>query len=270
MFGSKLNYETHFFVSGLGGTPSARELSGIESLDIGYSNSAKTVNPLGYSKGVTAVGQATSQEVSFSRYLIYDDPILDFTGQEVMRGSINYDNNIAYGFESGYLTSYSVNCAVGSVPKVNASFVVYDELRSGVSASGTASTAILIPNQGSITATCDNSTTNRVLGFDYSIQVTKKPYYTIGRESPIEVKHIDPVNYTASVQMEVDDALMESGYSFLDQGKEGKSLSFTVKGRDGTTLQSLTIPRASLVSEQVNSSSNGSLRLTLNYVGHSS
>jgi hypothetical protein len=70
--------------------------------------------------------------------------------------------------------------------------------------------------------------------------------------------------------MEVDDALMESGYSFLDQGKEGKSLSFTVKGRDGTTLQSLTIPRASLVSEQVNSSSNGSLRLTLNYVGHSS
>ena len=40
MYGSKLNYETHLFISGEGGTPSARELSGVDSFNIGYQNKA--------------------------------------------------------------------------------------------------------------------------------------------------------------------------------------------------------------------------------------
>ena len=223
MFGSTLNYESHFFISGQDGTPAARELSGISSLDIGYQNAANITDLLGYQNGVTTIGGPTSQEVSLSRYLIYDDPILAFTGaSEVMRGSFNYDNNASYGFESGYLTSYSVNCAVGSVPRVSTSLVVYDELRSGVNASGGGRQTIYIPSQGSMTATCDNTTTNRVVGFDYSLEVARKPYYTIGSETPIEVKYIPPIKYSASVQIEVDDVFLESGYSFLTAGKKKK------------------------------------------------
>jgi len=273
MYDTTLNYQNHFFISGLvgiGATIAPRELSGIESLDIGYSNSANTLSPLGSSQGLTTIGGPTQQTVSFSRYLIYNDPILDFTGaSSKLAGSFNYDNNAAYGFEEGYLSSYSVNCAVGAVPKVNASFVVYDEMRSGINASGASPTTIYIPSQGSITATCDNSTTNRVIGFDYSLAVTKKPYYTVGLETPTEVKHINPIQYTASVQLEVDDIFLESGLSFLGYGKENKTVSFTINGRDGTSLQTLTIPKASLVSEQLISSADGAVRLTLNYVGHS-
>ena len=270
MFGSTLNYESHFFISGQDGSSDGRELSGVSSIDIGYRNSANTTNILGYQQGVTTIGGPTSQEVSLSRYLIYVDPVLDFTGaSEVMKGSFNYDNNASYGFESGYLTSYSVNCAVGSVPKVNTSLVVYDELRSGVNASGTTAQAIYIPSQGSITATCDNTATNRVVGFDYALEVVRKPYYTIGFETPIEVKYIPPIKYTASVQLEVDDVFLESGYTFLTTGKEEKTVSFVINGRDGTSLQSLTIPKASLVNEQLSASADGSVRLTLNYVGHS-
>ena len=193
-----------------------------------------------------------------------------FTGaSEVMKGSFNYDNNASYGFESGYLTSYSVNCAVGAIPSVNASIVVYDELRSGVNATGDTVQAIHIPSQGSMTATCDNTTTSRVLGFDYALEVVRKPYYTVGSEIPVEVKYISPIKYSASVQLEVDDVFLESGYSFLEAGKEEKSVSFTINGRDGTSLQSLTIPKASLVSEQLSASADGSVSLTLNYVGHS-
>ena len=75
MYGSKLNYETHLFISGEGGSPSARELSGVDSFNIGYQNKANLINPLGYSEGVTAIAGNTAQTVSFSRYLIYDDPI---------------------------------------------------------------------------------------------------------------------------------------------------------------------------------------------------
>ena len=270
MYGTTLNYDCHFFIAGADGSPSARELSGVQSLDMGYSNSSNIAKPLGSVRGVTTVGGATSQTVSFSRNLIYEDPILDFTGEsEAMKGSFNYKNNTSYGFNSGYLTSYSVNCAVGSVPKVNSSFVVYDEMKSGINASGTTQTPIDIPSQGSITATCDHSTTNRVLGFDYSLSVKKIPYYTIGSETPVEVKHVNPIEYSASVQIDVDDIFLASGFSFFEEGRSDKTLSFSVKGRDGTNLQTLSIPKASLVSEQINASADGSVRLTLNYIGHS-
>lgn len=268
MYDTTLNYDCHFFISGADGSPSARELSGVESLDIGYSNSSNVLAPLGTTRGLTAVGGATSQTVSFSRNLIYEDPILAFTGaSEAMAGSFNYSNNASYGFKSGYLSSYSVNCAVGSIPKVNTSFVVYDEMRSGVNATGTVPTPIYIPSQGSITATCDNSSSNRVIGFDYSLTMNKKPYYTIGSEVPTEVKHIDPIQYSASVQMEVDDTFLKSGFDFLN-ARENKTVSFLLSAKNGDGIQLLTIPNASLVSEQLTSSSDGAVRLTLNYVGH--
>ena len=141
-------------------------------------------------------------------------------------------------------------------------------MRSGINATGNTATNIFIPSQGSITATCDNSSTNRVVGFDYSLTLNKKPYYTIGSEAPVEVKHINPIQYSASVQIEVDDIFLQSGFDFLST-RENKSVSFSIKGRDGTTLQNLTIPKASLVSEQLTSSSDGAVRLTLNYLGHS-
>jgi len=200
---------------------------------------------------------------------MYEDPILAFTGEsEAMKGSFNYKNNTSYGFNSGYLTSYSVNCAVGSIPKVNTSFVVYDEMKSGINATGSVPTPIYIPSQGSISATCDNSTSNRIIGFDYSLTMNKIPYYTIGSETPVEVKHINPIEYTASVQMEVDDTFLKSGFNFLD-AREDKTVSFLLSSRDGDGIQQLSIPNASLVSEQLSSSSDGSVRLTLNYIGHS-
>jgi len=260
MFGTKLNSESHFFVSG-------QQLSGVESLDIGYNNSTSILNPLGFTSGVTSISGPTNQTVSFSRNLIYSDPILTYTGSHAISGSLNYNGN-AYGFRSGYLTSYSVNCAVGSIPKVNTSIAVYDEMASGIDMSGDITTSLSIPRQGSISATCDNSTTNRVVGFDYSLTVNRKPYYTIGSETPVEVKLIRPINYTASVQLEVDNAFLESGYAFLGTGKNSRTVNFTINGRDGTTLQSLSIPNACLVGEQINTSADGAIRLTLSYMGH--
>ena len=166
------------------------------------------------------------------------------------------------------MTNYSVNCAVGSIPKVNTNISVYDEMAPGIDMSGDITTILSIPKQGSISATCDNTTTNRVVGFDYSLTVNRKPYYTIGSETPVEVKLIRPINYTASVQLEVDDAFLEGGYAFLGTGKNSRAVTFTINGRGGDTLQSLTIPNACLVGEQLNTSADGAIRLTLNYMGH--
>jgi hypothetical protein len=261
MFGTRLNYDCDFFVSG-------QRLSGIQNLDIAYSNSAVVTKPLGYVEGTTTIAGPTQQSVSLNRYFIYDDPIYNYTGDTNMSGSIEY-GGISYGFQSGYLTSYSVNAAVGTVPQVNANIVVYDEMRSGYSASGNvAHPTIDVPTQGSMSITSDWTNSNRVIGMDYSVSSNRKPYYSVGSEAPIGVAFLPPLEITASVQYDVDEAFMASGYSFLGDGKENKTAILQINGRDGTNLATLSVPNASLVGETLTASSQGNLILTQEYVGH--
>lgn len=262
MFGQISNYENKLFISG-------QEILGVETVDISYSNSASVTKLLGFAKGLTTIGAAPQQNISISRNLIYQDPLINYTGSNAISGSLNYNNN-SYGFKSGYLNEYMVNCAVGSIPKVSSNITIYDELKTGVNdASGsTATPTIFIPNQGSISLSCDNSTTNRVVGFDYALKMATKPVYSIGSKFPTEIAKVGPIEYSASVQIDVDDAFLSSGMSFLSS-RQNKTVSFTIKSRDNTTvIQQLSIPNASLVGESLSSSADGGIKLTLNYIGH--
>lgn len=262
MFGSRLNDEVNVNVAGTA-------LSGISSVDFSYSNSSNIIKPLGSQRGLTTVAGATQQQVSIARHLIYDDPILDYTGSSSMTGNIRYGGNV-YRFSDAYLNSYSVNCAVGSVPKVNASISVFNECFSSSESSnefGSSISNIYIPSQGSISITCDNSSTNRVIGFDYSITATRKVHFSIGAETPVSVELLPPLEYAAQVQIEVDAALPQRSFNFLDN-RENKTVSFDINGRGGQDIQALTIPNATLVSESLSASDNGSAILNLNYIGH--
>ena len=261
MFGSISNYENKFFITG-------QQVVGIESIDINYSNSPTVNKILGSTKGLTTIGASTQQKISIARNLIYNDPFLSYTGSSNITGGINYDNK-SYRFNSGYLDEYMVNCAVGSIPKVTTNITVYDEMQTGAEFANSNSTpTILIPNQGSISITCDNSTTNRVVGFDYAVKAYRKPIYTIGSLFPSEVVSFPVLEYASSIQIDVDDAFLQSGLSFL-ANRQNKSVSFIINGRDGSLIQSLSIPNASLVGESLSSSADGGVKLTLNYIGHS-
>jgi hypothetical protein len=261
MFGSISNYENKFFITG-------QQVVGIESIDVNYSNSPTINKILGSTKGLTTVGATTQQKLSITRNLIYSDPFLSYTGSSNITGGINYDNK-SYRFNSGYLDEYMVNCAVGAIPKVTTNITIYDEMQTGVAfADSTSTPTILIPNQGSISVTCDNSTTNRVVGFDYAVKAYRKPMYTIGSILPSEVISFPILEYASSIQIDVDDAFLQSGFSFL-RNRENKSVSFTINGRNGSLIQAFTIPNASLVGEAISSSADGGIKLTLNYIGHS-
>lgn len=261
MFDTKLNYETRFFAAG-------QELSGIESVTIGYGQQPNIIKPLGSSQGATVVNGETQKTLSISRNLIYNDPLLAYTGNLVLDASINYENS-SYGFKSGYMNSYMVNCAIGSVPKVTTNFIIYDDLVEGANSFGNNThPPISIPHQGTISIQCDNSTSNRVVGFDYSIKNSFKPLYTIGSKLPSRVEFLPPVEIGASIQIEVDDAFLENSSNFLTL-RQNKSVYIVVNGRDNSTIQTLLIPNASLISEQLSASADGVLKLTLNYIGHS-
>ena len=261
MFGSISNYENKFFITG-------QQVVGIESIDINYSNSPTINKILGSAKGLTTIGGVTQQKLSLTRNLIYNDPLLSYTGLSNITGGINY-NDKSYRFNSGYLDEYMVNCAIGAIPKVTTNITVYDEMQTGIQFTDSNSIpTILIPNQGSISVTCDNSSTNRVIGFDYAIKAYRKPMYTIGSLFPSEIVSFPVLEYASSVQIDIDDAFLQSGLSFL-KNRENKSISFIINGRDGSLIQTLSIPNASLVGESLSSSADGGIKLTLNYIGHS-
>lgn len=263
MFGQINNYENKLFVSG-------QEILGVESVEVSYSNSPNISKLLGFSRGLTTVNGSPQQKISISRNLIYQDPLINYTEADAISGSLNYNSN-SYGFKSGFLDEYMVSCAVGSIPKVSTNITIYDELKTGINnASGSVSTPnIYIPNQGSISLSCDNSSTNRVVGFDYSIKTSRKPIYSIGSKLPTEVVVVGPTEFSASVQVEVDDAFLASGMSFLTI-RQNKTVVFTIKSRDNSViLQQLSIPNASLVGESLSSNADGGVKITLNYIGHS-
>lgn len=263
MFGQISNHENKFYISG-------QEIVGVESLDISYSNSASVSKFLGFSVGQTTVSSPPDQKVTVTQNLIYSGGLSNYTGSNNISGSINYNGN-NYGFKSGYLNEYLVNCAVGSIPKVTSNITVYDTMKTGVNnASGSVATpTIYIPNQGSISITCDNSTTNRVVGFDFAMKIDRRPIYSIGSILPTEIVTMPVVEYSANVQIDVDDAFLSTSSGFLSS-RQNKTVSFAVRSRDNSQiLQQLTIPKASLVSESLSSSADGGVKLTLNYIGHS-
>jgi hypothetical protein len=76
------------------------------------------------------------------------------------------------------------------------------------------------------------------------------------------------IEFAASVQIDLDDLFLRSGFDFISD-RQNKNLSFSIKSRDLTqTLQSLTMPNASLVGESLSNNADGGIKLTLNYIGH--
>jgi hypothetical protein len=274
MFGAKLNNEVSFYIG-------SQRISGVNSIDISYSNDAQIIKPLGYSQGVTVHNNDSKKNISISRDFIlskdaldsrdyFIDRFLDYTTTKIVSGAIDYENK-SYIFD-GYMTNYSVNFAVGSPPKSNVNIVAYTAMFSGANPSRSPSIYDLTlqpPKQGDISIVCDNYSSNRVIGFDYSITSNKKPIYSIGSTSPSIVEFIPPLEYSATVQIEVDDAFMQNSQYFLTN-KQNKNVYLSVYNEEKTLeIIRFSVPKASLVSEQLSASADGVLKLTLSYIGHS-
>lgn len=273
MFGAKLNNEVSFYLD-------TYKMSGVNSVDISYSNDSQTIKPLGYSKGVSVHNNDSKKNISISRDFLltkttvdgsnnYYDKLLSYTGYQRISGAVDYERG-SYSFQSGYMTDYSVNFAVGSMPKSSSNIIVYGQMLSGVPEyRGGVDTLSFIPTQKCISITCDNYSSNRVIGFDYSIRSNGKAIYSIGSTLPSVVEFIPPLEYSATVQIEIDDAFMQNSQNFLTN-KENKNVYLSVYNEERTLERiRFSVPKASLVSEQLSASADGVLKLTLSYIGHS-
>ena len=245
MKNATLNYENHFFLNG-------STISGITSVNGSYNiNYApiKTVG-VGYNKQIIAEVPATN--FSISKYLLYDEPFLYFTGENYNKtaksfnGSLNY-NNKKFGFQSGYLNSFGLSCSVGDIPTTDMDIIIYGDVGPAYNASGSLKAPyISVPQVKDIILTCSGSSTNRIVNFNYNINCPKEPIYLFNQPTgssgtsgssgssgknyiPSEVLLKLPIEIDASFSLEVDDYTSKNLYDILNSDNDA-NFSITING----------------------------------------
>jgi hypothetical protein len=241
-----LNYENIFYLN-------STTISGITSIDGSYSINYEPIKTIGVGYSKQIIAEVPVANFSIDKYLLYNDPFLQFTGEnrnrtaKSFRGSINY-NGKKLGFQSGYLNSFSLSCSVGEVPTTTADIIVYGDLGPNYNASGNFKPPELsVPQIKDITLTCSGSSSNRITSFDYSINCPKQPIYLINQSGynysgpnigpttplanyiPSEVLLNVPIEADASFTLEVDDYESQSLYDRLTNDIDN-SFSINIKG----------------------------------------
>lgn len=256
-----LNYEQQFYIDGM-------LLSGVTDIQGGYSIDESPINIIG--KGYThPIRQGPLVgNFSISKYYIGEEPLLDYVGDFPISGSINYHDK-SFGFESGYLTEYTINAGIGQIPQSSASIVVHGDIGSGINASGNASHPVIeIPNQGSIKLNCKGFSTNRVTSFNYTIRINKYPLYKIGSPFAFQVDTQYPIVQEANFSIDVSNIEMNKIREYLITPQQ-QDLTIEFKNPiNDNRIELFTINNARLLSQSISSSSDDLMTIDLVYNGY--
>lgn len=291
---SVANYEQKFFIDKQG-------ISGIRDVSLSYSVPEQPINILGVGFARSVYNSPFQGNCSFSRDVLYNDPILSYTGENSASGTIVYDNDSkVIGFNSGYLTDYSIDCRIGDTPTVSCSFLSFGEFGSGTR-NGALDTSgnfnpinnLTAANQGSIFAEISGSGSNRVVAASQRISIQRQPIYSLreGKSNlPIQVITKYPIELDTSFTIEIDDLnvanmidnITSGNYERIRLGiKESLRQSLFLYDHNGETIDdhnddplqdngSRTLFEFSsitgkMISQRVTSSSNGVLTVQLGF-----
>lgn len=252
------NYDQTLYIDG-------RAVSGVTSINGGYDINQEPIHILGkgFAFGVKQGPLVGSFDIS--KYYIGKEVLLNYTGDNPIKGSINYGDK-TFGFEAGYLTEYSLSCGIGQIPSATASFQVYGDIGAGINAEGnTPHPQISIPNQGSIEIDLDGYLSNRITDFSFNMRMNRTPIYTIGSPFPILVNQVFPIIQECNFTMEVFDYEVHRLKEFLKSPIE-QNISLTINNPiDNSHLDTFTLNKAKLLNESISSSSDNSLSVNLTY-----
>jgi len=286
-----LGYEQKFFINGT-------QMSGVQSVNGSYGISEKPINVLGWghATGLNALSAPLEGQFSINSALVSEDFFLQFTGDVPFTGSINHGRKY-YGFGNGYITSHSVNCAVGQIPTTSTSIKVFGDMGGspdflqvgddgsiflqedgtfGIATEGSVGNqnynasgsnpfpTIRVPNQGSMTVECAGATTDRVTSFNHAIEVPISPIYTVGSSVPAQVDVVWPISCTTSFSLDIDKYNYTRLRSYLTSPTI-ENIAIKINDSFGSTIQDYTVKDARLISEQMDATAEGRLTVNLEY-----
>jgi len=240
------SYEQIFYLGGTG-------VSGIRNLSAGYSVGQKQIKALGAGFTQEVIAEPLRGDMSMTRDMLYQDPVLGLTGEAPISGTLLYGVELdgaekVYGFNTGYLTSYSINCNVQDVPTIESTFAVFGQLGSGVREgeldySGVAPLQNLgVVNHESVFLTFNGSGTNRAVSASQTYNINRVPIYTLDQKTseiyyaPSEVLTEYPIDITTNLTIEMDD--YETA-NMIDNIRSGNYQTLGVEIRLGAKAETL-------------------------------
>ena len=229
-------------------------LSGVTSFDGNFDIPYENIDILGGNYLAETQGEI-GRDISINRVLINKDPLKSLTGDACCSGFINY-KNLSFGFQSGYLTDYTVSCDVGSIAEISTNFTVYGNIGGNVDYNMPPSDPndefIYVANFGNIFVSANEGSTNRIVGFSYSVNSERIPTFVLGNINPKEVFLKRPVTVELTLNIEIDD-YESSDIQTLLCNPNIQNITIDLKNCDNTiTIESFYMPNARLISNSYN------------------
>jgi hypothetical protein len=259
---STSSYDVSFIVEGY-------QLSGVTDVDGSYSITETPINVLGFGYSTPTLTAPFQGDFNINRNMVSKDALLPYTGDVHLNGAIKYKGK-TFGFTSGYLSNYSISCAVGQVPSISNQVTVLGEIvPTGMSFPITEThPAIQIPQQVTISIYCTCASTNRVSSFSYSVSSPREPIYALNDSFPVQVNLNYPLEIDANFTLEIDDYEAREVMDYLvDHNKD--TIEILIKNpSDNSVIESYSITNPELIGESIAASNGSDVSIELSYKGY--
>jgi hypothetical protein len=270
--------EQHFFING-------NEVAGLQNLDIEYSPAIAPLKHIGCGgQYFTLPSSRFGGQASATALLISNDPFIALTGNSGVNGYIvkTYNNTSQnFSFVSGYLSSYTINCSVGQIPQINASFDIFGEIGKVDSsdaarissdfaaiASYTPNMPLRIASSNSISLNISDFNTNRVQSFNLGINCARNPIYILGNRYPSRVENEYPIAITLDFAMDLNDYNAKKASLFpLRDTKSNVTIGFN-DIQNGQSILNFSFPNMTFAGEAQRANVNSSVSVVTKYIAY--
>jgi len=251
-------------------------IQGVQSVSAQYDSVARPLRNLGINsiKYVPEGPQTATLNVS-TLLTNFVSPSAPVTSTEVMQnftGDISFSGIVNHGtknfiFTEGYMETYSVNCAIGEIPQVSTTSVIYGEFGTGTLANVPVDnypSTLNIPSYSSMEINLDTFTTNRVNSFSVDIATPRIPLYAVGKDTPTGVIAGTPVEVNVNFAIEPDDYEIKNMRFVPDQTVFQNTVITLKKNNSNATLLEYSFNDMLLTSESFQAEVNSNAVMNFN------
>ena len=253
-------------------------IQGIQSVSVQYESAARPLSNLGITEDQYAPKGAQTARLQLNTLLTHTLPeegadyvdvdlLQNYTGNIPLSGVIDYGEKQLY-FTEAYLETYSASCAVGEIPQVSTSSLIYGTLGTGKFDSwaqeSASSQQLNIASYNSMEVNLDEFNTNRMTSFSVDIATPRVPIYTLNSDKPSEVIAGTPVEVNVNFTLDVDDYVIKN-MRFVPDQTIFRNATITLNKNNSTTkLLEYSFNNMLLTSESFQASSNGNAGANFN------
>lgn len=198
----------------------AYKLSGVQSLGFTFSNSYKEVNVLGVGLIRNYFESLPTIDLNFNRIFVSSDPVYDIFINSLeeefpsLTGIFLYKDKHIKFENDAYIKSYNLSCSLNQYVTNSVSLSNISNYITGYNTSGfynylsgthNGSEDLKIPTYQSVYITTNPIINDRIVSFNYSLDVEKEPVYRLGDLKPYAFKTQYPLSEKITLEVEIDE-----------------------------------------------------------------